>query len=202
MTAVIDFYYDLASPNSYMASRVLPQILERTGATANYIPCLLGGIFKATGHQAPWMTFANVKPKMAFSMVEFQRFIKKHNLTRFQMNPHFPLNTLMIMRGAVAADAQGKLEAYIEAGERLLWEDGVNLQDPEVFVEKLTEQGLDGAALLAKTQDAEVKAKLIENTNAAVERGVFGVPTFFLGDEMFFGKDQLRDLEDELNAQG
>ena len=202
MTAVIDFYYDLASPNSYMANRVLPQILERTGATANYIPCLLGGIFKATGHQAPWMTFANVKPKMAFGMVEFQRFIRKHNLTRFQMNPHFPLNTLMIMRGAVAADAEGKLEAYIEAGERLLWEEGVNLQDPDVFVEKLTEQGLDGAALLAKTQDPAVKAKLIENTNAAVERGVFGVPTFFLGDEMFFGKDQLRDLEDELNEQG
>lgn len=200
MTKTVDFYYDIASPNSYMANKVLPGILERTGAKVNYKICLLGGVFKATGNQAPWLTFAHIKPKMAFGMIEMQRFIKKHALTKFTMNPHFPLNTLLPMRGAVAAEVDGQLEAYIAAMESLTWEEGVKIDDPEIFAESLTAKGLDGADLLAKTQDPAVKSKLIEYTDATVERGIFGVPTFFVGEEMFFGKDQLHLVEEELTV--
>lgn len=200
MTKTVEFYYDIASPNSYMANKALPEILERTGAKVNYKICLLGGVFKATGNQAPWITFAPVKSKMAFGMLEIQRFINKHFLTNFSMNPHFPLNTLLPMRAAVAAEMEGQLEAFIAAAEALTWEEGVKIDEPEVFVESFTSKGLDGAALLEKTQDPTIKSKLIEYTEAAVERGIFGVPTFFVGDEMFFGKDQLHQVEEELIA--
>ena len=198
MTKSIDFYYDFASPNSYLANQVIRPLAERTGASVNYKICLLGGVFKATDNQAPWITFAPVKPKMAYMMVEMERYIKKHGLTAYKFNPHFPLNTLLMMRGAVAAEQLGRLEEYIAAGEKFVWEQELKMDDPEVFVKAFTDAGFDGAALLASTQDPEVKGKLIEHTDAAVERGIFGLPTFFVGDEMFFGKDQLHLVADEL----
>lgn len=199
MTKAIDFYYDFGSPNCYLANKILPDILQRAGAQVNYRPCLLGGIFKATGNQAPWITFAPVQAKMDFGMLEMERFIKKYQLNDYKFNPHFPLNTLVLMRGAVAAEMEGQLQDYILAGERLVWEQGLKMDDPEVFIEGFNAEGLDGAALLEKTQAPEVKSRLIEYTNAAVERGLFGVPTFFVGDEMFFGKDQLHLVEEELS---
>ncbi len=195
MSAALEFIFDFASPNAYLAHCALPPILERTGASMQITPCLLGGIFKATGNQAPMMAFANIPNKLAYIQIEMQRFIKNHALAKFQFNPHFPVNTLTLMRGAVAADEDGRLDEYVEAGLKAMWEDGLKMDDPEVFAETMTAAGFDGEGLLARTQDPAVKQKLMENTSAAVERGVFGVPSFFIGGELFFGKDSLGDVE-------
>lgn len=201
MTVTIDFIFDFGSPNAYFAHKVLPGIAERTGATINLIPCLLGGIFKATGNQSPIESFGHVKAKVDYGRIETMRFIEKHGLSAFTFNPNFPVNTLMLMRGAIAAEMDGKLEAYVEAGLKCMWEDGLKMDDPDVFVEAMTKAGFDGADLLARTQDPAVKAKLLENTTAAVERGTFGIPTFFVGKEIFFGKDRLPQVEEEVVAQ-
>ena len=202
MTKTIDFIFDFGSPNAYMSYHAMPAMLERTGATVNIIPCLLGGIFKSSGNKPPMLAFADVPAKMAYQGVEIKRFLKKHGLTRFQSNPHFPVNTLLLMRGAIAAEMDGRLVEYIEAGLKHMWEDGLKMDDPEVFAQAMTEAGFDGQSLLERTQDPAVKAKLVENTQQAVERGVFGIPSFFVGDEMFFGKDKLGEIEDELTAGG
>ena len=201
MPAIVEFYYDLASPNAYLANKVLQGICRRTGIKIVYRPVLLGGVFKATNNQAPMVAFAAVKQKIAYTKIEMKRFIEKHGLVDFKMNPHFPLNTLMLSRGAVAAETNGELEAYIAAGEKLVWERGLKMDDPDVFVEGFTSEGLDGARLASQTRDQAVKDKLLDYTNAAVERGIFGVPTFFVGDEMFFGKDRLTDLQEYIEAQ-
>ncbi|KCZ58884.1 2-hydroxychromene-2-carboxylate isomerase [Hyphomonas chukchiensis] len=198
MSKSIDFIFDFGSPNAYLAHMALPGLVARTGASVNYIPCLLGGIFKATGNQSPVMAFGNVKGKLAYDNLEMMRFVKKHGLSKFRMNPHFPVNTLVLMRGAVAAEMRGELAAYIEAGLKAMWEDGLKMDDPAVYVEAMNAAGLDGAALLEATQDPDVKAKLVANTEAAVARGTFGIPTFFVGDEMFFGKDRLGQVEEEV----
>ncbi|MCA1789900.1 MAG: 2-hydroxychromene-2-carboxylate isomerase, partial [Thioalkalivibrio sp.] len=148
----------------------------------------------------PMVAFGPVKGKLEYEMLENRRFIARHGLTRFQFNPHFPVNTLMLMRGAVAAEMDGYLADYVEAGLASMWELGLKMDDPEVYVEAMTKAGLDGAALLERTQAPEVKAKLVENTTAAVERGAFGIPTFYVGHEMFFGKDRLGQLEEEIIA--
>lgn len=197
MSKVLEFIFDFGSPNAYLANRALPGLIERTGAEVRYVPCLLGGIFKATNNQPPMMAFGGVQGKLAYEQKEMERFMKKHTITNFQFNPHFPVNTLMLMRAAIAAEGKGELAAFITAGLEAMWEDGKNMADPEVFAATLTEKGLDGAGYLAATQDPAIKAKLAENTEAAVNRGVFGIPTFFVGDEMFFGKDKLRDVEEE-----
>tara|TARA_R110000851_G_scaffold318141_1_gene481861 strand:- start:106 stop:708 length:603 start_codon:yes stop_codon:yes gene_type:complete len=198
MSKTIDFIFDFGSPNAYLAHKVLPGILERTGAQVNYIPCLLGGIFKATGNQSPMMAFGNVKGKLEYDRIEMMRFVKKHGLTKFRVNPHFPVNTLVLMRGAVAAEMRGDLAPYIEAGLKAMWEEGLKMDDPAVYVEAMNDAGLDGAGLLEATQDPDVKAKLVANTEAAVARGAFGIPTFYVGEEMFFGKDRLGQVEDEV----
>ncbi|TDI60400.1 MAG: 2-hydroxychromene-2-carboxylate isomerase [Alphaproteobacteria bacterium] len=196
----IDFIFDFASPNAYLSHQLLPEIADRTGAKINYIPCLLGGIFKATGNQAPMVTFAPVKGKLDYQRLEMQRFVAKHSLTKFTMNPNFPVNTLIMMRAAIAAQEDGRLEDYIEAGLPAMWEDGKKMDDPEVFVAVMTKAGFDGASLLERTQDPAIKARLVENTAAAVDRGAFGIPTFYIGDEMFFSKDRL-DLVEEALAE-
>lgn len=198
MPKTVDFIFDFASPNAYFSHKALSGILERTGATANYIPCLLGGIFKATGNQAPMMAFAGIKGKNEYSMLETQRFIAKHNITTFTMNQYFPVNTVMIQRAALVAEQDGKLAEFITAGLACMWEDNKKMDDADVFVAAITEKGFDGADLLARTQDPEIKAKLIANTEAAVARGAFGIPTFYVGDEMFFGKERLAQVEEEL----
>ena len=130
-----------------------------------------------------------------------QRFIANHQLDKFRFNSNFPVNTLLLVRGALVAEQNGQLEAYVEAGLKAMWEQDLKMDDPEVYVEAMNNAGLDGAALLAGTQDPQIKAKLADNTNEAVERGVFGIPSFFVGAEMFFGKDRLLQVEDELNNQ-
>ncbi len=200
MTKTVDFIFDFASPNAYMCHKVLPEIAARTGATFNYIPCLLGGIFKATGNQAPMMAFNGIKGKLEYDRLEIERFLKKHGLTQFAMNPHFPVNTLLLMRGAIAAEMDGRLMEYVDAGVAHMWEQGLKMDDPEVYAAAMTKAGFDGADLLARTQDPAVKQKLVDNTSAAVERGAFGIPTFYVGNEMFFGKERLGQLEEEIMA--
>ena len=194
----VDFIFDFGSPNAYMAWKVLPAVAARHGAAVNLIPCLLGGIFKATGNQAPGVAFSGVKGKLDYEMLEMRRFIAAHDLSVFRFNPHFPVNTLMLMRGMVAAQRVGVGEAYLEAMLKGMWEDGAKLDDPEVFVATANAAGLDGKALLDATGDPAVKGQLAANTEGAVARGVFGIPTFFVGDEMFFGKERLGQVEAEL----
>jgi 2-hydroxychromene-2-carboxylate isomerase len=198
MTKTIDFIFDFGSPNAYLAWKVLPDVAARTGARVNLIPCLLGGLFKLTNNQPPMAAFGAVKGKLAYEQRETERFVKAHGLTAYRFNPHFPVNTLLIMRGLVAARHAGVGDAYVEAVLRAMWEDGRKMDDPEVVAEVLAAAGLDAPALLAATQDPEVKAELMANTEAAAARGAFGIPTFFIGDEMFFGKERLAQVEAEL----
>ena len=199
MTKTVDFIFDFGSPNAYLSMKVLPSVLERTGADLNLIPCLLGGIFKATGNQSPVQAFGGVKGKVEYENLEMMRFIRKHQISAFRMNPHFPVNTLVLMRGAMVAAQDDNLSAYVDAGLKAMWEEGQKMDDPEVFVSVMTKAGFDGADILARTQDPDVKAALVANTEAAVARGVFGIPTFFVGDEMFFGKDRLGQVEEALS---
>ncbi len=198
--AEVTFYFDFASPNAYMAYQVLPDILARTGATMRVVPCLLGGLFKATGNVAPMVQFAGVPAKLAYERREMERFIAAHGITRFKMNPHFPVNTLLLMRGAVVAELDGALIPYVEAGLAAMWEEGLNMSDPDVFVAAFDKAGLDGKALLVRTQDQAVKDGLAANTEAAVALGAFGIPSFVVGDELFFGKDRLDQVEAALRG--
>ncbi|RLQ20687.1 2-hydroxychromene-2-carboxylate isomerase [Seongchinamella sediminis] len=199
MSKTLEFIFDFGSPNAYLAYQLLPGILQRTGAKLKILPCLLGGIFKATGNQPPMMAFGGVKGKLEYEQKEMDRFIQRHALNAFRFNPHFPVNTLLLMRGAIAAEEEGSLEAYLEAGLAAMWEEGLKMDDPEVYVTAMDAAGLDGQTLLERTREADVKAHLIRNTEQAVERGVFGIPTFFVGEEMFFGKDRLDQVEQELS---
>jgi len=198
MTKSLEFIFDFGSPNCWFAYRALPPILARTGARLEIVPALLGGIFKATNNQAPFVAFAQVKGKVDYERLEIRRFIEKHGLTQFRMNPHFPVNTLALMRGFVAAREAGKGDLYLEAGLKGLWEEGLNLGDVAVLSARLTQAGLDGAALLERAQAPEVKAELAKTTDSAVARGVFGLPSFFVGKEMYFGKERLGQIEEEL----
>jgi len=194
----VEFIFDFGSPNAYLAHAILPAIAARTGARIVLTPCLLGGIFKLTGNQAPMIAFGGIKGKMDYEMLETRRFIAAHGLTAFRFNPHFPVNTLLLMRGMIAAQRAGVGPAYLDAMLKGMWEQGLKLDDPAVFTAALDAAGLDGAALLAATADPEVKAALMANTEAAAARGVFGIPTFFVGPEMFFGKERLGQVELEL----
>jgi 2-hydroxychromene-2-carboxylate isomerase len=200
MSATIEFIFDFGSPNAYLAYRALPPILERTGARLAINPCLLGGIFKATGNTAPSIAFAPIKGKFEYEMLEFRRFSARHRLDQFRLNPHFPVNTLMLIRGFVAAREAGSEAAYLEMGLKGMWEEGLKLDDPDVLAHRLDAAGLDAASLLAAAQTDPVKRKLADNTAAAVARGVFGIPTFFVGDEMFFGKERLGQVEEAVET--
>ena len=198
MTKSVDFIFDFASPNAYLVHKVVPQIEARTGASFNYIPCLLGGIFKATGNQAPMIAFGGIKNKPEYDMLEMQRFITRYNLTDFKMNSSFPIITLMLMRGALVAERDGYLSDYIEAMLRGMWEEDLKLDDPEVLHKAYMDAGFDADKIMADMGSDPIKAKLLDNTNNAVERGAFGIPTFFVGDEIFFGKERLHQLEELL----
>jgi 2-hydroxychromene-2-carboxylate isomerase len=197
-----EFYFDFGSPNAYLAYRMLPRIEQRAGTRFVHIPVLLGGIFKATNNQSPVMAFANIKNKLEYDRLEMQRFIERHGLHEFTMNPHFPVNTLLIMRGAVAAALDGRLPSYEEAVMRHMWAEPKKMDDPAVVQAALDASGFDGARLVARTQDADVKQTLLANTERAIARGLFGLPAFFVGDEMYFGKDRLREVEEEIVRVG
>ena len=198
MSKTVDFIFDFGSPNAYLAWQVLPGVAARTGARVNVVPCLLGGLFKLTGNQAPMSAFGSVKGKLEYERLETQRFIDRHGLRHFRFNPHFPVNTLLIMRGLLAARRADVGDAYLDTVLKAMWEDGKKMDDPAVVAEVLSAAGLDAKAILDATQDPDVKAELAANTAAAAARGAFGIPTFFVGDEMFFGKERLGQVEEEL----
>jgi 2-hydroxychromene-2-carboxylate isomerase len=196
--ANVQFLFDFGSPNAFLAERVVPDIEKRTGAKFERVPVLLGGIFKATGNKSPAEAFGAVANKMAYERLETERFNKRHRIADYKFNPFFPVNTLLIMRGAVAAQIDGVLPKYQDAVYRAMWVEPKKMDDPEVVRAVLTQAGFDAGRLLARTQDADVKAKLMANTEDAVARGAFGIPTFFVGKDIFFGKDRLRDVEEAI----
>ncbi len=191
----VEFLFDFGSPNAYLAHRVIPGIEARTGARFIYKPVLLGGLFKLTGNKAPMVAFAGIPNKLAYEMLEMRRFIARHGLTAFKMNPHFPVNTLLMMRAAVVAEEEGQLGPYVEACMRAMWEDGAKMDDPAIVARVLDGAGLEGARLLARTQEETVKSKLLAGTEAAAARGAFGIPSFFIGDDLYFGKNTLPEIE-------
>jgi len=197
----VEFLFDFGSPNAYLSHLVIPQIERRTGVKFDYVPVLLGGIFKATGNVSPAESLRGIKNKREYMMVEMGRFIRRHGITSFRQNPFFPVNTLMLMRGAVAAQFEGVFEPYVRAGFHHMWEEPKKMDDPEVFRAALKGSGLDADGLMARAQTDDVKKRLLELTTDAVNRGAFGSPTFFVGKEMFFGKDQLRDVEESIVEQ-
>jgi 2-hydroxychromene-2-carboxylate isomerase len=188
--------FDFGSPNAFLSHEAIPAIEKRTGAKFEYVPVLLGGIFKATNNKSPAETLAGVKNKREFHAIETERFVKRFAVKPYTWNPFFPINTLNLMRAAVAAQFEGVFAEYVEAAFHHMWVEPKKMDDPEVAAKALAASGLDAAKLLARSQNADVKAKLIENTQAAVERGAFGSPTFFVGKEIFFGKEQLREVEE------
>jgi len=194
----VEFHFDFGSPNAYLAHKLIPGIEQRTGAAFVYVPVLLGGVFKLTNNASPMVQFKDVKNKLAYQQLEMRRFIEKHGLTQFQWNPHFPVNTVQIMRGAIVAQLDGNLMPYVDAVFQRMWEVPKKMDDPAVIRAALEESGLDAARIVARIQDQDVKDALLRNTEASVARGSFGAPTFFVGDEMYFGKDRLRDLEEAI----
>ncbi len=193
----IEFHFDFGSPNAYLAHRVIPAVERRTGARFRYVPVLLGGVFKATNNRSPAEAFGNVRNKRQFMALETRRFLARHGIADFRHNPHFPVNTLTLMRGAVAARHEGCFERYVEVVFRNMWCEPKKMDEPEVIRAVLEENGLDAGRLLELAQSPEVKQQLMRDTEASVARGTFGSPTFYVGDEIFFGKDQLRDAEEE-----
>jgi 2-hydroxychromene-2-carboxylate isomerase len=197
----VQFLFDFGSPNAYLSHKVLPGIEQRCGIRIDYVPVLLGGLFKMTGNRSPAESLAGIKNKPEYQNREMQRFIKRHQLDAYRFNPHFPVNTLQIMRGAVAAKRLGVFEKYVDVVFAAMWEQGLKMDDPAVVQSALTSAGLDAAALMAMSQDAEVKAELAANTQSAFDKGAFGSPSFLVGDELYFGKDKLRDVEEEIIRQ-
>jgi 2-hydroxychromene-2-carboxylate isomerase len=196
----VEFHFDFGSPNAYLSHLVIPEIEKRTGVKFEYVPVLLGGVFKATNNRSPAQSLAGIKNKPEYQRIEMNRFIKGHGITRFKSNPFFPVNTLMMMRGAIAARPLGVFERYVDEMFRNMWGDPKKMDDPAIYRAALDEAGLPTAKIVELIETQPVKDELIANTQRSVERGTFGSPTFYVGDEIFFGKDRLRDVEELIAA--
>lgn len=201
MSPRVEFHFDFGSPNAYLAHLVVPEIERRTGVRFAYVPVLLGGVFKATGNVSPAVSLQGVKNKGEYAALETQRFLARHGITRYAFNPHFPVNTLQLMRGAVAAQRIGCYERYVDEVYRHMWAEPKKMDDPAVVAAALAESGLPARELLALASEADVKQELIANTERSVARGTFGSPSFYVGDALLFGKDRLREVEEEIEAQ-
>jgi len=200
--SLVEFHFDFGSPNGYLAHLVIPEIERRTGVKFEYVPVLLGGVFKLTGNRSPAESLAGIKNKPEYEQLETERFLKRHGITRYRRNPFFPVNTLAVMRGAVAAQRLGIYERYIDEIYRRMWAEPKKLDDSEVLRGVLIEAGFDAGRLLALSQTDEVKNELRTNTERSVARGTFGSPTFFIGTDIYFGKDRLRDVEETILCGG
>ena len=198
MSVSIEFHFDFGSPNAYLSHRVIPAIEKRTGEKFTYVPILLGGVFKATNNVSPAVSLQGIKNKGEYQGLETQRFVAAHNIANYERNPFFPVNTLQVMRGAIVAQREGFFERYVDEIYRHMWAEPKKMDDPEVIAAALAESELPVETLVQGIQDPDVKAQLVANTEASVNRGVFGSPSFFVEDELYFGKDKLRDVEDEI----
>ena len=190
MTRQVHFYYDVGSPTAYLAFHRLPAVAKRCQAEIRCRPVLLGGIFKAVGTHSP----VENPTKAAWMWQDLKLFADRDGLP-LNVNPHFPVNTLTVMRGAIVAEQAGELNAYARVVFDAIWRDGEDMADPKVIVRVLDANGFDPGRYVAGVQDPQVKERLKANTEEAVGRGVFGVPTFFVGDRMFFGQDRLDFVE-------
>jgi 2-hydroxychromene-2-carboxylate isomerase len=199
--SMVEFHFDFGSPNAYLAHLVIPDIEQRTGAKFDYVPVLLGGVFKLTNNRSPAESLAGIKNKPEYERLETERFIRRHGITGYRRNPFFPVNTLAIMRGAVAAQRLGAFERYVDEIYRHMWAEPKKMDDPEVLRAALIESQFEPGRILALSQTDEVKNELRLNSERSVARGTFGSPTFFVGDEIFFGKDKLRDVEEAILAR-
>jgi len=190
------FLFDFGSPNAFLSHEAIPAIEARIGVKFEYVPILLGGIFKATNNKSPAESLAGIKNKPEYQALETERFLKRFHVRPYSWNPFFPVNTLNLMRAAIAAQSAGVFEKYVDAAFHHMWVEPKKMDEPEVAMKALSASGLDSARLFARAQEPDVKARLIENTQSAVARGAFGSPTFFVGQEIFFGKEQLREVEE------
>jgi 2-hydroxychromene-2-carboxylate isomerase len=197
----VEFHFDFGSPNAYLSHLVIPEIEKRQGVRFDYVPVLLGGVYKLTGNRSPGETLAGIKNKPEYQQIETRRFLRQHGIALFKHNPFFPVNTLMIMRGSVAAQKLGIFERYVDEVYKYMWSEPKKLDDPSVLRAALLESALPADKLLELAQTSEVKDGLLANTQRSVEHGTFGSPTFFVGNEIFFGKDKLRDVEEEIAAR-
>ena len=196
MTRTVEFYFDLGSPTAYLAHKRLRQLSAEYDLAVRYLPMLLGGIFKATGNTSPVAIPAKGKYMLE---QDLPRFARRYGVT-LRFNPHFPINTLNLMRAAVAARRLGCFDEYVDLAYDAIWAREQNMGDPAVASRELAQGGLDADALLAMSQDPEVKAELAANTDAAVARGVFGAPTLFMEGQMYFGQDRLDFIEQALKT--
>jgi 2-hydroxychromene-2-carboxylate isomerase len=197
----VEFLFDFGSPNAYLSHLVIPAIEKRQQVKFAYVPILLGGIFKLTNNRSPAEAYAGIKNKPEYQKLETDRFLRQHGITRYQFNPFFPVNTLMIMRGAVAARTLGIFERYVDEVFKHMWAEPKKLDDPAVLKAALLESALPADRLFELVQTPAVKDALLANTQRAVERGTFGSPTFFVDAEIYFGKDRLRDVEEAIAAR-
>ena len=193
-----EFLFDFGSPNAYLSHLVIPKIEQRTGVKFEYIPVLLGGVFKATNNVSPAISLKGIKNKGEYQGIETQRFLKKHDISNYQRNPYFPVNTLQVMRGAIFAKQANIFQQYINEIYRHMWENPKKMDDPQTFRDALIESKLPADDIMNGINSAEVKGELIQNTNEAVERGVFGSPSFFVDDDLYFGKDKLVEVEEAI----
>lgn len=195
MPQAIEFLFDVGSPTTYLAHKRIPDLIARTGVEVVYVPVLLGGIFKATGNASP----VTVPAKGVYMGADMARFAKKFGVT-LNMNPFFPINTITMMRMAAGLVGKDPFPKLVDTLFDAMWKGRKNMGDPEVLAAVLTGAGFDPAALLAIAESPEAKDRLKTNTEAAVARGAFGAPTFYVGDEMFFGQDRLDFAEEAATA--
>lgn len=198
MAVSVEFHFDFGSPNAYLAHLAIPGVERRTGTSFKYVPVLLGGVFKATNNVSPAVSLRGIRNKPEYQRLETERFLRQYGVSAYVPNPHFPVNTLTIMRGAIVAERDGFFERYVDEVYQHMWARQKKMDDPEVMAQAFAESGLPVKALLDGVQDPAVKQQLIANTESSVERGVFGSPSFFVGEELYFGKDKLRDVEEEI----
>ncbi len=198
----VEFHFDFGSPNAYLSHLVIPEIEKRTGAKFEYVPILLGGVFKMTNNRSPAETLRGIRNKPEYERLETQRFLRRHEITRYKVNPLFPVNTLMMMRGAIAARLLGVFERYVDEMFRNMWAEPKKMDDSAIYRTALTDAGFDAKRFFELIETREIKDELIRNTERSVERGTFGAPTFYVGDEIFFGKDRLREVEELIGVVG
>ncbi|MCV6587317.1 MAG: 2-hydroxychromene-2-carboxylate isomerase [Marinibacterium sp.] len=199
MEKIVKFHFDFGSPNSYLSHLLVPGIAARQGARFDYVPVLVGGVFRATGNMAPGERNAGIDNKVKYERRDLLRFTERHGIAdQFRFNPFFPIITLKLMRGAVAAQRLGVFDTYADRVFQGMWRDEQNLGDDAVLTDWLTAGGLDAAQILGMTSDQSVKDALVANTSAAVAAGDFGSPTFHYDGEIYFGKDRLNQLEEHL----